>query len=1003
MSVVVPFPSGVRRRIATSWATPHPFRVADPSSLQVMHRSDRFRRVLATLGFVLAMLAMTIGPAKAQVGDPSVTQVATGDAHSCALTSVGAVACWGVNHYGQLGDPANSGNANPNPVPLDVATLGSGMVAIAAGRSHNCALTSAGAVKCWGMNFYGQLGDPANSDNTNPNTVPLDVATLGSGVVAIAAGSWHSCALTSAGGVKCWGRNRFGELGSSVNVGTSNANIVPLDVATLGNGVVAIAAGDLHTCALTSAGAVKCWGSNEYGQLGNSTNSGTTNANNAPLDVATLGSGVVAIAVGNNHGCALTSVGEVKCWGRNNYGQLGSPTNSGTENPNDVPLGVATLGGGVVAIAAGDQHSCALTGTGTVKCWGVNRYGQLGNPTNSGELNPNPVPLDVATLGSGVAAIATGSYHSCALTSAGATRCWGLNVYGQLGSPVNSGIVTPNPVPLDVQTLSNIQPAGQAIGFNPSAILSRGASITLLATASSGEAVVFDTWTPATCSITGNTLTATSTALCGVRASQPGSASYAAAPQQLRLVRIVRSDALSVSVTGEGHVDVSPDPASGGIDACTEAASPCSATYGDADATALTLTATPATGWHLTGWSGDCTVDAIDPLQATVTLDAAKTCSAGLAIDSYAVTFVDWNGSVLSTQSVNHGSAATAPANPTRTGYTFSGWDVPFTNVTAALTVTAQYTINQYIVTATLSGSHGSITPPSQTVDHGNAASFTVTPDAGYHASVGGDACTPSDNGDGTWTASTVTQDCAVTASFQQNVAAAIDVHGGAPQSAPVAAAFSAALAVRVSDAADRPLQGLVVNFTAPSSGASAMLSSNSAITDANGIASITATANAIVGSYAVQASVTGAAIPASFALTNSSLASTITLGISPVPLQPGGSGTLTATVSGDGSLIPGGTVDFAVDGQASCAAMPLDANGIATCTIGPLAPGSHAASASYAGDAAHQPSVSNVITVSVAGAAVAVPVPMNAWWGLLLLVGSIALLGAMRIPRVRR
>ncbi|MGA9350442.1 MAG: hypothetical protein WBW48_16795, partial [Anaerolineae bacterium] len=197
--------------------------------------------------------------------------------------------------------PGGEGEA----VPLDAYT------AIAAGYRHTCALT-AGGVKCWGYNGYGQLGD---GTWTWRNT-PVDVSGLTSGVTTIAAGSYHTCALTAGGGAKCWGHNNNGQLGDGT---TTNRN-TPVDVSGLTSGVDAIAAGSYHTCALT-AGGVKCWGLNDYGQLGD----GTTTNRNTPVDVSGLTSGVAAIAAGYYHTCALTA-GGVKCWGRNNNGQLGDGT-----------------------------------------------------------------------------------------------------------------------------------------------------------------------------------------------------------------------------------------------------------------------------------------------------------------------------------------------------------------------------------------------------------------------------------------------------------------------------------------------------------------------------------------------------------------------------------------------------------------------------------------------------------------------------------------------------
>ncbi|KTC68333.1 hypothetical protein Lbir_2935 [Legionella birminghamensis] len=370
-----------------------------------------------------------------------------------SIQAIGAAKCWGLNRYGQLGSTTNSGNFNTNDSPLDVQTLSSGIVSLTEGTYHSCALLGTGAIKCWGVNISGQLGSTTNSGTFNPNNSPLDVQTLSSGVAAFAAGLNHTCALLATGSVKCWGDNSHGQLGSTINSGSSNPNNSPLDVQTLNSGVVAIIAGYYHTCALLNTGAVKCWGDNFYGQLGSTTNSGTANPNNSPLDVQTLSSGVVAITAGGYHTCALLNTGAVKCWGRNIYGQLGSTTNSGNNTPNNSPLNVQTLNSRVVALTAGLDHTCALLDTGAVKCWGLNFYGQLGSTTNSGNNNPNNSPLDVQTLSSGVVAITAGTYHSCALLDTGGLKCWGLNLYGQLGSTTNSGNGNPNNSPLDVQAL----------------------------------------------------------------------------------------------------------------------------------------------------------------------------------------------------------------------------------------------------------------------------------------------------------------------------------------------------------------------------------------------------------------------------------------------------------------------------------------------------------------------------------------------------------------------
>jgi alpha-tubulin suppressor-like RCC1 family protein len=356
------------------------------------------------------------------VGATTITGRIAASDHTCALTTRAGVTCWGDNSAGGLGD----GTTNASSTPVNVAGLTSGVIAIAAGDRSSCALTTGGGVKCWGYNQFGQLGD----GTTTNRTTPVDVTGLTSGVSAIAARGEHACALIAAA-VKCWGANINGQLGD----GTTISSDVPVDVVALAGGVIAIAVGGEHSCAVTTGGGLKCWGWNATGQLG----VGTKTDNSTPVDVTGLASGVSAIAAGGRHTCALMSAGEVKCWGYDQFGQLGD----GTTTNSATPVDVAGLTGSISAITAGGNFTCALTTDSKVECWGINSAGQLGD-------DPAMVvatPVDVAGVGSRLTAIIAGYYHIRGIARHGGVICWGGNDTGQLGN----GTTGDSPGPFDVR------------------------------------------------------------------------------------------------------------------------------------------------------------------------------------------------------------------------------------------------------------------------------------------------------------------------------------------------------------------------------------------------------------------------------------------------------------------------------------------------------------------------------------------------------------------------
>jgi len=363
--------------------------------------------------------------------------LSAGGYHTCALTRAGGAACWGLNSFGQIGDGNVSVDAT---VPVGVTGLSGGLAAVASGFIHSCALADAGTVKCWGDNESGQLGDgnaPTDSDT------PVAVSGLSEKIVALAGGVFHTCALTEAGGVRCWGKNDHGQLGNG-DLGVDSA--VPVAVQGLGNSVAAIAAGLYYTCAALRAGPVKCWGQNSQGQLGD----GTFGADrDTPVTVGGLSGDAVALTAGEHHTCALTENGAVECWGSNTVGQLGDDTASGGRSTTAVA--VSGLSGGVAAIAAGGYHTCAITGSGALQCWGSNLNGQIGDGTTT----DRHTPVDVDGFESGTAAVSGGYYHTCALTGTGAARCWGRGNSAQLGN----GTTADSDTPVDVLALLASVPA----------------------------------------------------------------------------------------------------------------------------------------------------------------------------------------------------------------------------------------------------------------------------------------------------------------------------------------------------------------------------------------------------------------------------------------------------------------------------------------------------------------------------------------------------------------
>jgi alpha-tubulin suppressor-like RCC1 family protein len=344
----------------------------------------------------------------------SIVLVASGGAHSCALTSTGGVRCWGNNGSGQLGD----GTTAERATAAQVIGLESGVKALTAGEHHTCALRDTGAVVCWGRNAYGQLGDGTNFSSL----VPVPVAGLGTSVQAISAGASFTCALLVDGAATCWGSNTFGELGD----GSTQSRNTPKPVRKLEAGASSISAGYGHVCVVSLKGAVLCWGGNPHGELGD----GKSTSRPVPVAVVGLKSAAQTVSAGRGHTCAVLIDGSAACWGDNSDGQLGD----GTRFMHVRAVPVSTLATAVASISAGTGFTCAIRTEGAAMCWGGNATNQLGDPSITGVVMPAQVP----GIDSGAKIISAGEGHACAVMADQSVTCWGDNVHGQSGQEQRS-------------------------------------------------------------------------------------------------------------------------------------------------------------------------------------------------------------------------------------------------------------------------------------------------------------------------------------------------------------------------------------------------------------------------------------------------------------------------------------------------------------------------------------------------------------------------------------
>lgn len=372
--------------------------------------------------------------------------------HNCVTTSSGGVKCWGRDHCNQLGFaigfapptpiltcPQSGPSPDPNcpyyssATPINYALTNPQQAR--GGMAHTCVMLGDGTVQCFGKNDRGQLGKSPAS--TACSTAANAVTGL-SGVTQLAAAGNYNCALLSNGTVKCWGENIFGQLGNGTGLPGPTAVPTPVTVSGL-SGVAEIKLGAQHACARLTSGAVRCWGRNHVGQLGNS---GTTNSS---VPVSPTGLGAVAeVSVGAEFTCARKANGTVFCWGVNLFGQLGNGTVDPAVSPqtaHSVPAQVPGIAD-AIGIGSGWYHTCIKRATQGLRCWGRNGDGQIGiGSTSTAVPTPSAVNIFDATQ------FSMGQLYTCVRRSSGSLSCWGDNAFGEIGDGTVTDRTSPVTVP----------------------------------------------------------------------------------------------------------------------------------------------------------------------------------------------------------------------------------------------------------------------------------------------------------------------------------------------------------------------------------------------------------------------------------------------------------------------------------------------------------------------------------------------------------------------------
>ena len=376
--------------------------------------------------------------------------LATGNSHTCAILENGSAMCWGLDNYGQLGD---GGDATNLIKPTSFVSIDGGQTVaqIYARQLRTCIVLDDNSASCWGFNEDGQAGDDSTNTYKSPS-VKVEFPQ-GKGVKSMGMGLKHTCAILEDDTLTCWGLDSHGALGNGDS--DTSDKYTPQTITTPSDRkVVKVEPGATHTCILLDDGGVMCWGRDNTGQLGNGDTSDTIHTPSSNVELPE-DRAATDLSVGDHHSCALLDNGSVTCWGLNNFGQLGENTTTNRLIPVYAHL---PTGSPAVSVSVGPHSSCAILENSSVYCWGHNNYGRLGIGVTGG-IYQLPMFVEGAT---NVVDLSLDYDHTCALSENGSISCWGRSKYGPLGIGPSGDINTPQLVDYNIAPFASMSgPAPQ--------------------------------------------------------------------------------------------------------------------------------------------------------------------------------------------------------------------------------------------------------------------------------------------------------------------------------------------------------------------------------------------------------------------------------------------------------------------------------------------------------------------------------------------------------------